>query len=33
VAVVRGEDLGEGFERVGVLEGFEVAQPTEAASG
>jgi hypothetical protein len=33
IAMVRGEDHGEGFECLGVLEGFEVAQPTEAASG
>jgi hypothetical protein len=32
VAVVRGEHPSEGFECRGVLEGFKVAEPTEAAS-
>ena len=33
VAVVRGKNHRESFERLGVLEGFELAQPTEAAPG
>jgi hypothetical protein len=32
-AVARGEYHGKGFECRGVLEGLEVAQPTEAAPG
>jgi hypothetical protein len=31
--VVRGEDHGEGFECRDVLEGFDLAQPTDAAPG
>jgi hypothetical protein len=30
---VRGEHHRESFERVGVLEGFDLAEPSEAASG
>jgi hypothetical protein len=33
VAVVRGEHHGEGFESRGVLEGFDLAEPTETAPG
>jgi len=33
VAVVRGKGHGEGAECCGVLEGIDLAQPTEAAPG